>query len=828
MTALQIVPAVLRDFRTGVRLLLRQPGFTFVAVLALALGLGATTAAFSVFNGVLLRPLPLVPREQDLLSVTQVQRGGAGGPLGCSVINAQEIRRRAKHLEGLVLADRRTFILTDPGKPPERLLGSWLSGDTFKVLGVKPILGEDFSPQQQAPGQPEVVLLGYEVWQRRYGGLPGIIGQLIEISGRPAQVVGVMPPGWRFPAAADIWMPWQPEPGKDAFYYGHAFARIRSGSSLAEVQAELGGIAADLAREHPATAAELGIVAEPLREKLSAERRPLVVLALGAVLLVQLIACTNVASLLLARGARRMKEVAVRLALGATRWEVIRQLLIESLLLGLVGGALGLLLAAWAVDALRVSPGVWLPFWLRFDLDGRVIAFAIAAAVVSSLLAGLLPAVMLTRPGLAEELKEGGRSSGPGESHQRLRHSLVVAQVALALVLLVGAGLTLRSLWKLRTEKLGFDPRQVFTFRVGLPQSHYTNPAVVREFFTRLETNLAQLPGVQSVGTLSILPGTPEREVTGFSVVGASTNASQAKLHAVPVMVSPGALPALRVALIEGRNLTAGESGAKKGEAVVDREFVRRYFPTGHTLGTKLRFAKDETETNAVELTIVGVVEDVRFEFGKAEPLPIIYGASGLVPANFLSVVMRVEGNPDDYAKVAQRTVFLINPPLLRPGSTNATVEPTVPIYQAHSLRDVLTHATWDRQVLAVGFVLYAALALFLSVLGIYGMIAYSVSQRTQEIGVRMALGAQRQEVVRMVVRAGGRLLAVGLVLGLLFAGLLTPLLGDVLQAAAVSPWDPPVFGLVPLVLGLAGLLAAWIPARRATRIPPLTALRTE
>jgi putative ABC transport system permease protein len=801
------------NLRLGFRLIAKQPLFSGVAILAIALGIGAVTSAFSIFNSILLRPLPLIADQERLVAVMQTLRKEPDGNMGLCYPDYRELKRQSQTLEGVIGVQQRTFILTD-GETPERLLGCSISAGAFSLLGVQPVLGRDLLPAEEAPNSPMVVLLAHDVWQRRYAGDTNILRRPIHISGTPVTVVGVMPPGWRYPEQADIWMPLRqhPEHDKRGTYYLETVGRLKPGVSIQEARAELETIAQRLGKEFPDTNAEVAFRLEPLRRWMTHDTHLMLDLMLGAVVFVHLIACANVANLLLARGSRRLREVALRMALGASRAQIVGQLLTESLVLGVIGGALGLLLAVWGTDLMAASIPREVPFWVRMGLDWRVLSLAAIAAVGSALLFGAAPAWQLANPRIVEQLKEGGRGSSEGLRHARLRHGLVVGEIALALVLLVGAGLMLRSLWKTRSLDPGFDPKHVLTFRVGLPPAHYTNSTDYIRFFEDVTRRLAALPGVESAGAMSYLPATGQNNIQTVEFEGRP----KPRLHEAPRLrasvLTPGALTAMRIPILRGRDFLESDTTNTLNVALVDARFARLHFPGVDAVGRRFRPLSPKEEKPEPWITIVGVVGDIRTRFSGEPELPAMYLPAPQAPEAFMSYVLRVRGDPASYESRAQAEVFAVNR--------------DIPIYYPMPMTAVIARATWDKRFFGGIFTFFALLALFLAALGIYGVMAYTVGQRTQEIGVRMALGAQPGDVIRMVVRNGAKQLAMGLAFGLAGAFVLARSLEGTLYG--IRPHDPPVFGLVPVLLGVVALTACYLPARRAARVSPVVALRYE
>ncbi|HMO63767.1 MAG TPA: ABC transporter permease [Verrucomicrobiota bacterium] len=803
-----------RDLAYGARMLARSPLFTLVAVLALGLGLGAATTAFGAFNSIRLKPLPLVPEQHRLVAVTQTLANEPGGDLGLSFPDYRDFGAQARTFDGPVVHQARTFILTDGGGPPERVLGNSISARMFAVLGVKPRLGRDFLPEEEGPDRPPVVLLGHALWQRRYGGDTNLVGRTISISGSPATVVGVMPPGWRFPEESDIWMPgaWAEKSHPRAAFFLRGLARLQPGVTRAEAQAEADMLAARLAVEHPEVNAAIGLRLDPLRDSLTADVGRQTKLLLGAVMFVLLIACANVANLLLARGAQRSREIAVRLALGAGRGRLVRQLLTESLLLGLLGGGLGFILGLWGRDLCRAGIGRELPFWTSFDFDGRVFAFAVVITLVSVAVFGLAPALQTVRSELMGRINEGTRSTGGGRRQQRLRQALVVGEIALALVLLVGAGLMVRSFVESQNADPGYRAEGAFTFRVGLPPDYYTNKLDYPRFFDAVLVRLRALPGVEAAGAISVLPGVLMPAVIPLQIEGRAELPLHESPRAEGRIVTDGALEALGIRLLEGRLITRADLESAPPVAVVDEAFARANFPGASPLGRRIRILGEKDEEAGRWLTVVGVVRTIRARYSGTVQQPMVYVPHAQFPEAFLSVVVRTGGDPAGCAAAAQREVFAVNG--------------EIPIYHPRTMREVIARETWDKRFFGALFAAFAGIALFLAALGIYGVTAWSVGQRTREIGLRIALGADAREVLGLVLRQGVRLVAAGLGTGLAAALLLARLLEGVLYG--IKPYDPPIFAAVPVLLALVAGAACLPPALRATRIAPMQALRCE
>ncbi|MEY2880741.1 MAG: hypothetical protein RLZZ15_3121 [Verrucomicrobiota bacterium] len=806
---------MLSDLRFAFRQLAKSPGFTFVAVLALALGVATSTTMFTFYNALLVRPLPFLADEATLLRINSYHVKEPGHLYELSIPDFLDLRREAKTLAGALTTWNRTYLLAG-GDRPERALGNWITVDGFQTLGVRPALGRLFRADEAKPGAAPVAILGHALWSRFYGAKPDLLGQTVQLNNRAVTVVGIMPPGFAFPETTQLWEPFPEDQQSEEKHRGsHGWdmtARLAPGATLAQVQAELDTLGARLERDHPLSNTGVRFRANFLREaETSAERRPMQ-LMFGATLAVLLIACGNVANLLLARAASRSREIAVRAALGATRGRIIRQVLTESLLLGTLGGLAGLLITFWEIDFTLGFIPVEIPFWLRFEVDWRVMVFALVATVGSSLLFGLFPALQASRPDLTHELKDGARGGTGSGQAKNFRSALVVLQLALTLVLLVVAGLMTRSFLHLQHTDPGIDPRGVFTFRTGIPPVIEKDPKVALKFFETAEQRLRALPGVESVGWMSYLPVTNGSNNSTFAIEGRPEPGPGDRPSTLVRSASPGVFPTLRIPLLRGRLFDERDRDGAPLVAVVSEVFAKKFFPNEDPIGRRLSFGGPEDGEKRKWLTIVGLVGEVLQRPESRKPVPALWGPVAQDSNNFLSAVMRVQGDPATYQRAAQDAVM--------------AARADIPIYQPMTMTKVASDTMWVQRFFGGLFASFAALALFLAALGIYGVMAYAVAQRTQEIGVRMALGAEPGSVVAMMLRQGLRLVGLGLALGFVSAWFAAQLLGSLLHG--VSPHDPPTFALVPLLLAAVALFACWLPSRRATRIDPIEALRAE
>jgi putative ABC transport system permease protein len=799
---------LLKDIRYGIRNLLKHPTFAATALITLAIGIGANTTIFSFVNGILLRPLPYPQSERlTLINETALKQGI---PLmSISFPNFLDWREQNHVFEDVAAYGMsRSFSLTGGGAP-ERLRGISVSQGTFELLRVAPLLGRTFTAEEDKPKQDAVVILGHSLWQRRFGSDAKIVGQTVVLNSRPRTVIGVMPPDFKFPDTAELWVPL----GLDTTMFTRTdhglgcIARLKDGVSLTQAQAEMDVIARRIEEQNPVTNEGLGVAVGSLHTVLAGDYRKALLILLGVVGFVLLVASANVANLMLARTSARQKEFAVRAALGASRWRIIRQTLTESLLLSLLGAGLGLLLAMWGVKLMLALIPVKLPFWMNFNLDLRVLAFTSGVSLLTALIFGTMPAVFGTRVDLNQTLKEGGRSANASARH-RTRGLLVITEVALALIVLVGAGLMIQSFSRLRNVGAGFNEKDVLTFSVILPQAKYAEPQRA-EFFHQLLTRVRALPGVAAAGATATLPlsgGNWGRSLTveGYPVL--SVGQAPMIQHTV---VTPGYFHALGITTLTGRDFTDMDTKDTEKVTIVDERLAREYWPNESPLGKRIRFGPPED--NEPWHTVVGVVGAVRHAQLDAETRKSVYLPLAQIPVNGLSIVVQAK-NPTSLAGALRGQV--------------REMDADLPVIDLLTMEEVVSQSVWQNRLYAILFSVFAVVAMLLAAVGIYGVMSYSVTQRTQEIGIRMALGAQVKDVLQLVVRGGLALSLIGVMIGIAGALALTRLMRTLLFG--VTPTDTATFIAVSLMLLFVALLACYIPARRATKVDPLAALRYE
>jgi putative ABC transport system permease protein len=806
-----MIESILQDLRYGVRVLIKNPAFTAVAVLTLALGVGANTAIFSVVNAVLLRPLPY-PDAQQLVWIWETHPNIKVEP--ASLPNFTDWKNQAGSFEGMAAFISSTLALTGEGEP-ERIPTAFVVGDLFSVLGVSPALGRSFLAEEDKPGNARVVILSHAMWQRRFGGDRNIINKSITLSGNPYTVIGVLPQGFKHPESGqrklpELYAPLGRAPesaGRRSDFLG-VVARMKPGVSLTQAQVEMNTITARLSQQYPDSNANWGVTLLPLHERVTGDVSRALWLLMGVVGFLLLIACVNVANLMLARSAARGQEIAIRRALGADRLRLVRQFLTESVLLSLVGGALGLLLAKWGITALTsLSPGN-IPRLDEVRLNWPVLVFTLAASLLTGLVFGLFPALNATNPNLTASLKEGGRGSTEGSRSARLRRALVVSEIAIALMLLVGAGLMVRSFMRLQEVDPGFQPERVLAVDVALPGAKYKEDERVVGFFDQFLSRVKTQTGVESVAAISTLPLSGSGDIITFEIEGKTALADSGSVDAEYRIATPGYFRTMRIPLVKGNEFTERDTKDAPYAMVINETFARRFFPNEEPIGKRINFGGTESPWR----TIVGMVKDVRLQSLDTEPYPQMYVALAQAPRRSMTMVVRTASDPLSVIPFVRNEL--------------ATLDKDQPLYNVRTMQQVMSESTARRRFNMMLIAIFAFLGLVLASVGIYGVISYSVTQRTHEIGVRMALGAEARDILKMIVRQGMGMVILGVGLGLGGAFGLTRVMSSLLFG--VSPTDLFTFAGVSLILATVALLACYIPARRATRVDPMIALRFE
>jgi putative ABC transport system permease protein len=807
-----------RDLRFAARTLLKKPGFTFVLVLALALGIGANTAIFSVVNAVLLRPLPYKDAER-LVWIWETNPRNDIEHEPTSPPNYNDWKTGNQSFEEMAGFVNTRLTLTDHGEP-ERYDAAYVTAGFFEVLGVPSAVGRTFTPDEDKPNGPRVIVLSHGLWQRRFGGDPKIIGQAITVNGNPYTVVGVMPANFKHPRPeanrnAEMWVPLQVDyakAGRRGDYLG-VIARLKPNVAIEQARAEMTTIAAQLEQQYPDTNTGWSTITVPLHERFVGDVRPVLIVLLGAVCFLLLIACANVANLLLAHAAARQREMAIRTALGARRGRIIRQLLTESLLLAVVGGTLGLLLAVWGIEALvALSPGN-IPRLNEVNLDARVLLFTFGVSVVTGVLFGLFPALQAANPNLNETLKEGGRGAAEGARGGRARRILVVAEVALALVPLVGAGLMAKSFMRLQDVDPGFNPERVLTVEIYLPGTTYKEGPQATAFYRELLTKVQNLPGVEAAGAIDTLPLSGGGNVLAFYVEGHPLQPTDKTPDAEYRVVTPEYFQTMNIPLLRGRYLSEQDGPKSPKVFVINDTLARRYFGNEDPIGKRMNLG-DEKDPDWY--TVVGIVRDTRHESIGADPYPQMYTVNTQVARRSMVLVARTAGEPASMIPTIRSTV--------------TAMDSTLALNNARTMAQVVALSLARPRFNMLLMSLFAGVALVLAAVGIYGVMAYSVTQRTHEIGVRMALGASSVDVLRMVVRQGLALTLAGVGIGLVGAFIITRLIASLLSGLLfqVGTHDPLTFVGIAGLLALVALAACLIPARRATKVDPMIALRYE
>ncbi len=815
---------LVQDLKFGLRSLVKNPGFTVVAVLALALGIGANSAIFSVVNAVLLRPLPY-PQPDRLMSVWENNSVRGWHKDVVTPADFIDWRHDARAFDTMATYFGRGFNMR-AGQESERVRGADVSIDFFRVLRAAPVAGRDFMPQDEGgAGGGRVAIIGDSLWRRRFGADPQVVGRAITLNSESFTVVGIAPPGLEFPDKSEIWTlaknvvptnPFIPAStdikGVRGMHYLYCIARLAEGAGRAQAQTEMDTIAARLEKQYPESNANTGVEIIPLHESIVGDVRPALLVFLGAVGLVLLIACANVANMSLARAASRRREIAVRTALGATRLRLVRQCLTESVLLSIVGGGAGLLLALWGTDLLVALGPDTIPGTSSIGVDTRVLGFTLLLSVLTGLLFGVLPALQASGTDPQDALREGGRTSSAGPRARLLRRALVVCEMAIALVLLAGAGLLVKSFLRLQTIDPGLSVDRVLTLRLWMPDSRYAEDATQVHFYDEVLRRTAALPGVATAALTSDLPLGGSDSVLNFSIEGRPDAKRGEEPESGFHQVSPDYFRALGIPLLRGRSFDPRDTAQPTpGVVVVSETLARRYWPGEDAMGRRISFGTND-KGERYWMTVIGIAADVRQKGLHTDPRAESYVTYTQWPSRYTTLVVRSGLDSSGLAASVQREV--------------QAVDADIPLYDIKTMREVLDGSLASRRFNTALLALFAVLAVLLAGVGLYGVMAYMVTQRTHEIGVRMALGARRRDVLRLVVGQGMTLTLVGVALGVAGALALTRVLSTLLVGVAVT--DPWTFGAVALLLSAVAFVACYVPARRAARVDPMVALRCE
>jgi predicted permease len=813
------------DVRFGARMLRKNPGFAAVAIVTLALGIAANSTIFSMVSGWMLRP----PRIKDptrvvMILSTNPAKGWAWDQNPVSVADFVAWRGQNRSFEDLAASEWGDFALTGRDEP-ERLTGLRVSENYFDVLGVSPTLGRSFLPGESQSGHNQVVILSHGLWQRRFGSDLKVVGQAVNLNGERCTVIGVMPSSFRLGLyGPQLWTPlvFPPQSVLPAAREDRSLsvlARLKSGVSVAAAKAEMAALAQRSEQTYPGTSRGWSATATLLQKYIADEVRPEMQLLMGAVIFVLLIACANIANLQLARGTDRQRELVVRAALGASRFRLVRQLLVESLLLAFAGGALGLLLASWGVSMLRSALN-WSDYVTSLSrevtLDNTVLAFTLCISVFAAILFGLAPALHQTALDLHSTFQEGGRTSSQGKARNRAHSVLVVAEIALALALLTGAGIFVQDFLYEVYAGYGIDPNQVLTANLSLSSARYKEPSKQADFFKNVIQQLDALPGVISAGaTTTLVPSvTQEARVVTFSIAGHPALSRTKRERTDYFTISPDYLRTLRIPLLRGRSFLPTDSVQAPPVALVNKDFVQRYFPNEEPLGKRVRL--DISASDRPDWTeIVGVVGNVSDRDGERKDMPQVYEPYLQRPSSVMTLVIRTSSDPVAFAPILRRAVWKLDNE--QPITAVQTMNQAVADYRAGGV------------VMSSLMGVFAGLGMALAIVGVFGVMAYTVARRTHEIGIRMALGAQRKDVLRMVTRKGIVLGAIGVGIGLALGAPLMWLwpIGNEQSYSSVNQRIA-VFLAAAFLIGLAALLASYIPARRATKVDPIVALRYE
>jgi putative ABC transport system permease protein len=805
----------MNDFRFALRQIRKSPGFTFVAVLTLALGIGANSAIFSVVDAVLLHPLAF--KEPSRLVAAWETNEQPGVEINhrneVAMGDFNDWRTQNQVFEQIAALNYANFNLIGVAEP-ERIQGAIVSANFFETLGVQPAIGRSFVAGEENPAAARTVVISHGLWQRRFGGDPNLIGQTRTFNGEQFTVVGVMPAAFeiQFPTSmlVEMWTPMRRGRGEDdrKAHYLYVLGRLKEGVSPEQAQAGMNVIAQQLQRQYPDTNKGTGVNIIPLRKQLVGDIQPYLYVLFAAVGFVLLIACANVTNLMLARLAGRQKEIAIRLALGAGRGRLIRQFLTESLMLSAFGSFLGLLLAAWGIDVLRKLAPPDLPRLSEVGLNGTVFLWTLGILLLTGILLGLAPALHASNSELNSSLTESGRAT-VGLKRSRLSHALVISEIALALLLLVGAGLMLRSSMRLQQVNPGFEGKNLLTLNIALPRQKYKESQQVNSFFDQLLERVARLPGVESAGGVDPLPMSGSDGTTGVLIEGGPIVSAASRPEAGERSVTPGYFRAMRIPLLEGRAFAEQDRADAPHVIVVNEALARQFFPGQPALGKRLGL---EDDGRILWAEIVGVVGNVKHRTLDAEIKPELYEPYQQAPRNFMSLVVRTAVEPSSLIPAIRDQVL--------------SLDRDQPVFEIKTMEELLGRTLAQSRFIMLLLGIFSTVAMALAAIGIYGVMAHFVTRRRKEIGIRMALGAQRSDVLKLVVMEGMGLAVIGVAVGLAASFALTRIIANLLFG--IGPTDPTTLIEVSFLLASVAFFACWIPARRASRVDPIVTLRTE
>jgi putative ABC transport system permease protein len=807
---------LLRDLLHAWRGLRQKPGFFVAALLTLAIGIGANITIFSIVNGISLRPMPFGELTDRLVTLhpthpTQPQEEPSWGESEISLPDLIDFRR-ADSVEGIGAYLFRNFVLSGDVTSAERVQGGSVTPELFQLLGVDPIMGRHFLPEEgAAPGLESAVMITHGLWQRRYGSDPAIIGKPIIVNDRARTVIGVLPPGFRFPLVDQLYMPlrWDESPRGNRNV--NAVGLLKAGMTLAQAQAELSGIAGRLEQTYPLVNRGFGVQVVPMRRSyVDSDTDRVSVVMMTGVGFVLLIMCANLANLMLVRGASRQRELAVRAAMGAGRARLLWVSLAESVWLAVPGAAIGLLSAQWAIDWIVASFPEELPYWIKFSVDGTVVAFAIGMAVFTTLAVGLLPSIRAARPNLVNDLKEAGRGASLGRGGQRLQTALAISQIALCFGLLVGANLMVRSFLALQRADLGFDHQPLVSARGYLAGDAFDEVPARAAFYRQVVSTLTSLPGATAAAVTTSIPGDDGGAERRLVIDGRTSQEDEVNVQSIGI--SPALFETIGLPLIAGRTFTEQENEDPDADvALINQRLAQRLWPNNSPLDRRIGFRAGD---HVLWLRVVGVAPDVHYEEigeGTEQSRLNVYVPYARDGSRSMAMLVRAQGSPEALLAPAREALQRIGP--------------TFPIFRLMPMRELRRHTTWEQEFFGSLMAVFAAFALLLACLGIYALISYSVGRRSREIGVRLALGARPADVIGMLLRESAKVGGTGLVVGLTLALMIARALVGTLYGVAVDAW---LFASMAVPLAFAILVATWLPARRAARVEPTVALRDE